>query len=355
MHNRRAFLAGIGGAVGASTAGCLGSSSNDDGGTLRLVMAPQEYQGIVMDHVTGENGALNEKLDEAGYELQTDESWDDVALFAAEGPDVGSMAPIEAAQLGAQRDQQLAVVGRASTNWVGWWTTPDSEYHPERTGGVDATIEKVAADGATVGIGGWGGGDVPAYSLIASMNDLTFGENDGDFEVVTADYFALGDLLKQGEIDVASTGPMLGIVDPIRNDEMDDVFYISDYLVDRDEPIPSLTTWVVPQDYLEEHRPAVEALVEAYQEGVDWLYDNAYDAVTQEKYMEMLAVESEANAEWLADWGLKTTESMDTPVVWEQTTLTEDYAGRQEEFLNRTADLGVAPSDWDDHLEFEVL
>ncbi|PSP79349.1 hypothetical protein BRC81_05010 [Halobacteriales archaeon QS_1_68_20] len=313
MHSRRAFLAGVGAAVG-STAGCLDSlrgSSNGDDDTLRLVMAPGEFQGVVVDHIGGKNGVLQEKLDEVGYDLELEMTWDDVTLFASDGHDVGSMNAVEAAQLGAERDRELAVFGRA--------------------------------------------GDVPPYSLIASRNDLSFGDSGGDFEVVTADYFALGDLTVDGEVDVASTGPLLGIVDQARGGELANAFYISDYLAEQGFSIPSLAMWVCPQSYLEDHRPAVEALLEAYQEGVDWLYDNPYDASKQEDYMEMLGVENESQAEWLVDWGLKTTKSLDTPVMWKDVGLPDSYIQGQESYLDRAAEHDVAPSDWDDHLSFHSL
>lgn len=374
IGTRRQYLKYTGAAItGTALAGCSGDGSDGGGGDgdsdggattssgdleqVRMVLSPFGFAGIIYDQMLNATDRLDNKMEEAGYTVEAKESWEGSALFAAGGPDFADMSPIEAATLGAERDLELATNARMTSFFIGVLIKNNGPYDPETTGGIASSVQSIANEGKFA-IGGWGGGDVHAYQLVMPERyGLEFGEQNSDFTVVTADYFALPGLVNDGEAAATSTAPHYGAAPMFASDSpsLEALFYSSDLLQEMGFGPSMLNSWVCTQSFADENPEAVRALVGAWQETVEDFHDRPYELATNETYMEMLAVENESQAEWLIDWGVKNEYGYDTPVLYQDATLTEERIENERTFIGKSADLGNIPSDWDDHLTFRTV
>jgi hypothetical protein len=379
--SRRRYLKYTGAAIaGTSLAGCSGDgssgggsggsggsdgSSGSDGAAtsgqdleeVRMVLSPFGFAGIIYDQMINATDRLSSRMEDAGYDVKAQESWEGSALFASGGPDLADMSPIEAATLGSERDLNLATNGRLTSFFIGPLVKNGGPYDTDTTGGVEASVNKIANQGK-FGIGSWGGGDVHAYQLVfPERYGLAFGENQSDFEVVTADYFALPGLVNDGEVAAVSTAPHYGAAPMFAGDspDLDALFYTSDMLQEMGYGASMLNSWVCTQEFADSNPGAVEAVVGAWQETVSDFLSRPYELATQDAYMEMLAAENEQQARWLIDWGVKNEYEYNTPVLYEDVTFTEDRIANERNFIGASADAGHIPSDWDDHLEFRTV
>jgi hypothetical protein len=278
-------------------------------------------------------------------------TFEGASLFAAGGPDFANFGTVEAATLGPEREIELAITARVASNWIGFWTQAGSPY--DVGGDALEAMRLMAENNAKVGIGSWAGGDVPAYKIIASMADLDFSEDGQDFNVRTADYFALGRLVAQGDLDVGSTGPALAMVDEAMSGELVPSFYISNFLASQEGfGAPDLNNWVVTQEFAEENRGAVEALVKSWYEGTTWPHDDPIGIVTQEENMEKIGAETEEQARYLAEWGITLEQDLEYPELYEDNEVTDDFIEQDRNFLSNAADAGTIPENWDDYVEY---
>lgn len=374
--SRRRYLKYTGAAiVGTSLAGCSGddsdgsessdgnsgsdgaTTSSQDLETVRMVLSPFGFAGVIYDQMINATDRLSSRMEEAGYQVEAQESWEGSALFASGGPDFADMSPIEAATLGSERDLNLATNGRMTSFFIGPLVKNGGPYDTSTTGGLEPSINKISNQGK-FGIGSWGGGDVHAYQIIfPERYGLAFGENQSDFEVVTADYFALPGLVNDEEVAAVSTAPHYGAAPMFVGDspDLEALFYTSDMLQEMGYGASMLNSWVCTQEFAESNPGAVKALVGAWQATVSDFLSRPYELATQDAYMEMLAVENEEQARWLIDWGVKNKYDYNTPVLYEDVTFTEERIANERNFIAASADAGNIPGDWDDHLEFRTV
>lgn len=379
QNTRRQYLQYAGSAiVGTTLAGCSGGDGGDgdsgdsgsgDGGNsgattdekerekVRMVLSPFGFAGIIYDQMLNETDRLSTRMDEAGYEVEAKESWEGSALFAAGGPDFSDMSPIEAATLASERDLNLATNARMASFFTGWLVKNGGPYDTETTGGVESSVKKIASEGKFA-IGSWGGGDVHAYQVILPERyGLRFSEEESDFEIVTADYFALPGLVTDGKVAGTSTAPHYGAAPMFASDppELEALFYTSDLLKEMGFGTSMLNSLTCTQTFADEHPEAVKALVGAWQDTVKDFVDRPYELATKEKYMEMLAAENETQAKWLIDWGVENKYDYGTPVLFEDATFTDERIEKERKFIAAAADKGFIPENWSDRLEFRTV
>lgn len=384
-RTRRQYLKYTGAAIASSSiAGCSGnggsgsssgsgnsdgSGSSGDGGSdgattskkelekVRMVLSPFGFTGIIYDQMINQTDRLSSRMEDAGYTVEAKESWEGSALFAAGGPDFSDMSPLEAATLGSERDLNLVTNARMASFFTGWLVKNGDPYDTENTGSVKSSVQKIAEQGKFA-IGSWGGGDVHAYQLIMPERyGLQFGENKSDFEVVTADYFALPGLVADGKVAATSTAPHYGAAPMFASDSptLEALFYVSDLLKKMGYGSSMLNSWVCTKEFAAQKPEAVQALVSAWQETVDDFVSRPYELATQKKYMEMLAAKSKQQARWLIDWGVKNKYGYNTPVAFEDATYTDKRIEQEKKFIGTSAEKGYIPSDWDEHLEFRKV
>ncbi|WP_324666099.1 hypothetical protein [Haloarcula sediminis] len=346
--SRRSWLQAAGASGLAALAGCSsggGSTSNE----VNITLAPSGFQGIMMDHIANDTNILADEMEAAGYQANVQRSWEGAPLFAAGGPDISTMSSLEAARIGAERDLDLAVFGRVAPLFKGMWVPRGGQYDPESTGGAQATIDAIAEDSATVGIGSWAGGEIPGY--MAAFNTefgYTFSQEQSDFNAITADYSAIPQLMLDGDLAIGDASPVHGIarhLDESGTPQHREVFNCAATLEANDIGIPLLNSLTTNQSFLEENEEAAAAFLRAWHEGMAWLFEDPMGRIMsdEEGHFEQLAVTTEAQAQYIADWGINMSLDNEYPIVYEDQELTDSFIEEDRGFINRVAELGVAP------------
>ena len=364
---RRRYLKFTGGAItGSALAGCTGDGKGGGGTTttskqeletVRMVLGPFGIAGIIYDQMLNATDRLSDRMEDAGYTVEAKESWEGSAVFASGGPDFTDMSPIEAATLASERNLNLATNARMTSFFTGWLVENGGPYDSDATGGLEASVQKIAEEGKFA-IGSWGGGDVHGYKVITPERfGPRFAQNESAFDIVTADYFALPNLVEDGEVAAVSTAPHYGAAPMFATDPpaLEALFYTSDMLSEMGYGTSMLNSWVCTQQYADENPGAVKALVGAWEETVQDFFSRPYELATKEKYMEMLAAENEKQAKWLVDWGVKNKYDYRTPVLYEDATLTDERIQKEKKFISASEKKGFIPSDWTDRLEFRTV
>jgi hypothetical protein len=329
--------------------------------SVNITLAPSGFQGIMMDHIHEDTDILASQLEEAGYQANVEQSWEDAALFASGGPDLSTMSSLEAARLGAEREMNLTVFGKVAPLFKGMWVAKGGEYDPEMTGGAQATIDAVVENDATMAIGSWAGGEIPGYmTAFDSEFGHAFSQDDSDFDIVTADYAAIPQLVLQGEAAIGDASPIHGIarhLDDSGDPQHTEVFNCAAVLEEAGIGLPMLNSLVTNQSFVDEHREAVAAFTRAWHEGINWLFEAPMDRIMedQETHFGQLAIENEAQAQYLVDWGVNMTLDNEYPIVYQDQELTDSFIEKDRGFINRVAERGVAPEDWEDYVTYEKI
>jgi hypothetical protein len=377
---RRSYLKRAGVSVGAlALAGCAGGggggegdseSSSGDGsdssgstGTVtdsqefqevNMILSPGGFAGIIYDQMTKQTNRLENRMNEEGYTVNAQESWENAALFAAGGPDFSDIAGLEATTLATERELDLVTFGKTISNFVGFITRIGSRFDPDNTGGLEESLNLLANEGR-LAIGSWGGGDVPAEKIILEDQfGLTLDEDQGDFEVVTADYFALPQLLADEEVAAVSTAPQYGAASLFLPDDpaLKGLFWNADQLDEMGYGPRPINGWTTTREFVDNNPGAVRALVEAHEETVADFLSRPYELSTTEPYTEFLTAQNEQEAEFLVDFCIKNEYSWESPLMYETVSLDETAIEEETQYINRAAELGDVPSNWQEYLEF---
>lgn len=358
--SRRGWLQAVGASGIAALAGCSsgdGSTSNE----VNITLAPDGFQGIMMDYITTETNILADEMESAGYQANVQRSWEGAALFASGGPDISTMSSLEAARLGAERDLDLTVFGRVAPLFKGMWVSRGGSYDPESTGGAQATIDAVVEDNATVGIGSWAGGEIPGY--MAAFNaefGYTFSQEQSDFNAITADYAAIPQLMLDGDLAIGDASPVHGIarhLDESGTPQHREVFNCAALLEANNIGIPLLNSLTTNQSFMEENEEAAAAFLRAWHEGMAWLFEDPMGRIMsdEETRLEQLAVTTEDQAQYIVDWGVNMSMDNEYPIVYEDQELTDSFIEEDRGFINRVAELGVAPENWEENVNYAKL
>lgn len=360
--SRRRFLKGTGaGTIAVGTAGCLDSIGSGSSGTptaqneVTIGMAPGGFQGIVADHILEETDILEEEMSERGYSATIQRSWEETALFASGGPDTSMMSTLEAARLATERDMNLASFARIAPMFMGWWVERGGEYDPEETGSAQATMDRLVEEGGEIGIGSWAGGHIPVDALvIGEAFGYTFSEEESDFPVVTADYFALPELVLDGEIATCGTGPIYGVALNFEDGEPQhrEIYNGAAMCEELGIGVPPFNNLIVTQEFIENNRGAAEAYIQAWHRGMEWLHEDPMGRVMekQDERFEQIGVETEAQAEWVIDWGVELSLDNDYPYNYQEQEYTDERIESERNFLSRAHDAGYIPDGWEDRL-----
>lgn len=358
ISRRRVLKAGGAATIALGSAGCTGGILGGSGETneITIGMAPGGFQGIVANYILEGSDILEEEMNERGYTATIERSWEETALFASGGPDTSMMSSLEAAILATERDLNLATFARISPMHMGWWVERGGDYDPETTGGEQATFGSIVEDGASVGIGSWAGGHIPVDTIVLDeAYGYTFAEEEGDFNVVTADYVAIPDLVLQGELAIGGTGPMWGIARNLDDDgepRHTEVFNGAAKCEELNLGVPPFNNLIVTQEFIEEHEPAAEAYIQAWHRGMQWLYDDPMGRImaNREDNFAELAIETEAQAQYIVDWGINLSLDNDYPYNYREQEFTDDRIEQERNFLSAANEVGFVPDGWEDRL-----
>lgn len=337
-----------------------GSTTSQELQEVNITLAPSGFQGIMMDYIIDE-GILGDLMEQNGYTANVQRSWEGAALFASGGPDFSTMSSFEASRLGVERDQDLAVVARIAPLFMGWWTAKGSDYDPANTGSVQASFDALVDDGATTAVGSWAGGDVPGYTItIDSQYGYTFSEENNDFNTVTADYFAIPQLMMEGEVAAGGTSPVHGVsrhLDDNGDPQHVELFQCASGLQEAGIGVPPLNSLTTTQEFVENNRGAAEAYVQAWHQGMSWLNEDPMGRIMEDQsgHFQQLGVETEAQAQYLVDWGVNLSRENEYPYNYVDIELTDQAIEEDRNFLQTAAERGFIPENWSDKVEFVTI
>ncbi|SFR64309.1 hypothetical protein [Halogeometricum limi] len=366
-RSRRTFLKAAGIASATTFAGCLGGSNSGGSGNgggggsgseqseVNITLAPDGFLGIIMDHIHKDTDILSDAMSEVGYTANVQTSWEDSALFASGGPDFSTMSSLEAALLATEREMDLSVIGRISPQYMGWMVDTGGDYDPDETGSVQASIDAIVEDDALVGIGAWNGGHVPSDTIaLQEVFGYEFSQEGGDFRVTTADYIAIPQLINDGKLAAGSTSPEHGGAKFLAGgkDEITELFWGTDVAKENGLGVPQLNSLITTQEFVEQHGDAAAAMQSALKEGVAWLFDDPKGIMTEEAHIEQLGVNTAEEAEYIVDWGINLEYNLQTPMMFEDPSLTDSFIEADKTAIQQANDIGFVPDGWQDRITY---
>lgn len=382
-NGRRTFLKQTGviatGGVMSSFAGCLGDlglGDDGDGGIadrteIRLVIPPLGYSMVGLGYIRDETNILANEMDSVGYDYDITVSWDDTTLFAAGQVDTcPTIGDIECAQIATERDMELTMHGLAATNYEGIYVRRGDELDPENTGSVEDTIRRVAEEDILFGNAGWNQGEVPAGQItFQDKYDLIYTQEGGDFNVTSADWFTLPELLVQGEVDMIVNAPPLGAAPQVVQDPspIKDILWYQPGLEDAglDARTMNLGMWPTSPEFSEHHEDAMAAFMRAWVRGIEYVDDPAnYDEiVSNDDYVDALNANNAEEARVILEFGQQpgshqeTMPGNTTPIMLTDIEFTDDFIETDMEALQRvTGDpFNLVQPGWEELLEYKKL
>lgn len=383
--SRRTFLTAAGASGAIALAGCLGGDGDGGGGDgdggsgggdgdgggggstsdqlteFTMTNFPINNPGVVWQYLDGETNILAEEMESAGYTVERQASFDGPSLFFSGQAEVATdLNTIEAARASMNRDENLVVLDRSQSVFLGLMTRAGSKWDPQESGGVEESLQLLLEDQGRIGIYGWGVGDVPAYQVaISRLTDGLMEQDGGDFDVVTADAAAVPQLINQGDLDAGSSSPTHGAGALMYEEELAPLIYPSDFFAQQGWGEPSLENAVVRSDFYEEHQEACEAVVRAWDRGTTWFYESGLEDIPgNSNLQEKLGTDDPEIAEYAVRWVLgedvKWQYETDTPKLYDDVYLNQDYVDRNVQFLNTAEEIGQVPSGWEDRVEFAM-
>lgn len=360
-QGRRNFLKLVG---GVSAAALPGYTTRQDGERtpIRIVTGPSAYYAVIMTYVQ-ENNILSDKLNEAGYEIEEwIETFEERPLAAGGHVDITNISTLGGVQMTDDIDIGLVFSSRISTNFLGQMVKRGGPYDPDNTGGVEQSLEKISSDGAKVGVGTWGGGDVPAYQVIFDQLGYDFTQDSDDFDIVQTGYTAVGRQVARGRIAMGGTSPMHGVPDLFMQDPpaLKPLFWCAEWLPQNGFGMPMQQLTVCNQQFMEEHEPAVKAMVDSWVEGIEWWWENGASAMEQEKYFKRYGwADTVEGAKYAQNWATKNLpndeENPDFPVIYQNPRLTEDFIQQSKDFMNQLVEIGLIRDNWEEDISFKIL
>lgn len=380
---RRRYLTYAGAAGIAGLAGCSGGPGGNGGGgengtggqngtaaggsgdnldPLRMSIPSYGYWTIMMRELTKE-GILEQNLSEVGYKPQVQWTWSGATLFASGKVDVAHISPLELARLGPERDLNTACVGKICPEFEGMWTTPGSPYDPDEAGSIQAALDNIVENNALVAHGSWAGGNIPPTKIFMDNYGVPFNQNVSEYQITTAGYTAIPRLMaEEGQIDAAVSSPMHGGGQYALNREMKPIAQYIPWFQDNTDFIPPLVNVSTTTEFADNHSEGLRALVETWSEAATNLFEQGASVVNNEDDLAYLGAKTMEGAKYVVRWGLGEDvpysyahDSDYPPAVYEDTFLTDDYITNMENFLQTVVGKGLAPSNWQEHVEFRKL
>lgn len=352
---RRAFLRAGGAAAVAGLTGLAGCSGSGGSSSITVATAPTPTTRLQADYLREQTDVFQGVYDELGYEADLQLTWDELSLFMGGKADLApSVGSIEAASLAAEQDQQLRAHAVTAPQHTGLYVRKGSEFDPAEAGSVQAAVDNLVENG-TMGIGGWGLGTIPAYKLIFEERfGYDFSEG-GDFDVVTAEFPTLGQLVADGDIDAGGSGPPYNLWSV--KEELTPLFWNQGQVAELGFPRRSIAigNGVSRAAYAEENAEAVAAYFGMLRRANEYLRDNVESVAAESSTQEILGADSAEQAQWVLEFRLKAEHSPNTvPASPVDNGLSEEYVEQDKQALSRAAEMGAVPSGWEDGFGYQI-
>lgn len=362
--DRRRFLRSASAITGAggvgALAGCTGSNgtkttAKTTAKTVKMSSFPINIVGLVWKY-TKDQGILEQKFDEAGYDVELNLTFKGAPLFLSGKVDISNLGAIEAARAGVERDLDLTVAGKVETSFLGPVVKKGGKWDPANTGSVEASIQGIAESDAQFAIIDWAAGNVPAEQIVLEEGyDLSLKQNGGDFSVVTASPPSIPKQLMKDRIAAGTLSPSHGIGNHLMNDKLRPLYWEMDKAAELGLGLPPLANLTTRTSFYEENKEALRAAIESFNAGAEWFFESGLEDVPgDEEYRKMLGASSAEAAEWTVKWiQRKDVEyAPNNQTVYQEVGLTDEWISSTTKFLNAAKEIGQIPEGWTNNVTF---
>ena len=397
--NRRRFLKTTGtGVVGLALAGCTGSggssgsgdggggdggggggSGGGDGGNgaattggssfpdeITVTYPPTGWWAVLGD-IMDNRGLIQKYKDEHGVDttFNDERTWDDVPLFSSGQAEIAQFGSLEASRLGPNEDIPITVFGKVVPQAAEMVVAGGGDFDPGSTGGVEQTIEALANSGEPVGIDGWGSGStLGAQITIEEEYGYTFQQETADFNIVTADYFAMCQLVVKGELAAGLSSPMLGGAPFYSTSPPEAVplFHFGESLNELGFGHVPLENQVTRTGFFEEHTEVCQVYHDAMREAMSVFHEDPIGIITQSDAMiEALGVANEREAVFATEYEIlleNNTNDLEPPEmssVYEEYALDDEWIETDKNALDKFAEIGQTNENWAEYVTYEKM
>ncbi|MDX1747037.1 MAG: hypothetical protein R3324_13960, partial [Halobacteriales archaeon] len=283
-------------------------------------------------------------------------------LFVSGQSDISlSVSTIDIARMGAEQGINGSVVAPMLTSFGGPLVRAGGPYDPAETGSAQASIDKVSDDNGRFGIFGWSAGHVPVDQIILQElfgKELT--EEGGDIRAQPTEPPAIPQLVMQDELAMGWHSPAHGSGGRLLAQELVPLYWGAEELSRNNFGMAPLANIATRPAYLEENREAVEAFLRAFNQGVTWFYDSGVDDIPgNETYMEPIGAGSAEEARYTVEWVISNDVPLgyetDTPRLHNPARVTQSWIDQNTAFMDRAADIGQVPSNWQEFVAYEQV
>lgn len=344
------------------------SDGGSSGGTIRIGLPPVGIANAMVKRME-ETGNLQQYMDDAGYDFDLQQGWDNPTLYVSGQLDMMLANPMELARMGTnQGTESMSFAG--VTKLIGGITLPaESEYSASETGSIEASVQAMAEDNVRFGFDGWSSGDIPFLSTLFDQWGVNYTPTNSDFQMIDTEAPTIGNMLANGELDAANYAPYLpGYISNIIPEINLENLFIELELMDElgySEPL-MLAGLGARRDSFEQDRDGYVAFARALSESVTWLVNNV-DAVKEwDDLVELSGRQTQQQAEFLYDWNLGSDLSsiygeeyaqweLPSSTVYENAYMSDELISVHQDFLDTAAEGGFVTSDWTDYVSFAQL
>jgi hypothetical protein len=344
-----------------------GSTDGGDGEATEVVAAvPPTGWWAVLRKLGQEEGYFQQAADELGVNVEFTfrNTWDDVPTWVSGNADIAQFGALEASRIGPRQDIPITVFGKNTPLNFGPMVRVGSELDPDNTGSMAASVDKIVNDNSQFAIGSWGGADATSYDVaFGSVFDYRFQEQGGDFSVVTAGYFSIGQLVADGKADVGSSGEGMGAAPQMMAGEVKPLFWLKDIIprevfgVETKWGFPTMQNLVTRTEFYDNNTEAVQVYFEAQKRALQKLREDPVSVITRnDEYINTMGAGSQEEAEFIVNYGINlqgtdTLEPPEHPSVYETAAMSDEYIDQQTTQLDRVAELGLTESNWREYVQ----
>lgn len=372
---RKLIKAGAAGGAGLMTAsaGCLGGNGGESSGsqetktTVRLLLAPTGFQGIMMDYLTTDTDILEDTYAEENLGVEVSRSWEGAAIFTSGGADFETFGSLEAAKLGGERDLPLAVNANLAPQIMQVVGEKGGDYDPDVSGSAQASMDLLHERQDVFALGGWGGGTgIMMPMIIKEAFGYEFADDEStDFDrITTAEYSAVPTLVERRDAAMGTSSPIHGAAPTMAPAEYNDaeptvtsIFGCGSAVAELDGfAAPQLNSWTCSQDYAAQYPGSPRAIVQSYTEALKWMYEDPMGRIEEDpEHLTQLGLEDLDQAQYVIDWGINLELDNDLPVAYEDIELTDEFIEQDRNFLRSAEEVGFLSEGWEENLEYRQI
>lgn len=119
---------------------------------------------------------------------------------------------------------------------------------------------------------------------------------------------------------------------------------------------PQLNSWVCSQEYASEVPASPETVVQTFQTGIDWFYEDPIGRVeSDERHLDQLGLDSVDIARYVMDWGINLEFDNDLQVLYSDIGLDDEFIEKDKNFLRSSVETGFLSENWESNLEYRKV